>query len=281
MSAVSELGARHDLLAGPGSGGAPDAGSGSGSGPAPGSAAAAPVRTMLVDDHTVLREGLRRSLEAAGLQVVAEAGDGSEVLEAARLSAPDVVLMDISLPGEDGIEVTRQLRRSMPEVAVVVLTMFGDASTVQAAREAGAVGYLVKDCSTAEIVASVHEAASGRAGRAGSAGGVGGAGAAGAGTGGLGHPVERIGPYLVRSAAASHGVLPGVPDEQTHALTRREVEVLEMLANGASTTEVAAKLYVSAKTVKNHLAHIYAKLGADSRTKAVAKAVRLGIVRIK
>ncbi len=242
--------------------------------PGPGTGAGAPVRTMLVDDHRVLREGLRRSLEAAGLLIVAETGDGSEVLEAARLSAPDVVLMDISLPGEDGIEVTRQLCRHMPEVAVVVLTMFGDPTTLRAAREAGAVGYLVKDCSTAEIVAEVTRAAAEHAARAGIAG-AGALGAAGSAAG-----VERVGAYLVRSAAG-HGALAGVRDEQAHALTRREVEVLEMLANGASTTEVAARLYVSAKTVKNHLAHVYSKLGADSRTKAVAKAVRLGIVRIR
>ncbi len=207
---------------------------------------------MLVDDHTVLREGLRRSLESAGLSVVADVGDGEEALEAAARAQPNVVLMDISLPGQDGIEVTRQLARQLPGTAVVVLTMFADEATVKAAFAAGAVGYLVKDCSTAEILSALREAA--RAGP--------------------GRRADCTRSFLRASTRAANRLGPD------HSLTQREVEVLEALANGASTTQLARQLYVSPKTVKNHLNHIYSKLGAQSRTQAVAKALRLGIVRI-
>ena len=206
------------------------------------------VQTMLVDDHTVLREGLRRSLEAAGLDVVAEVGDGLQVLAAARESQPNVVLMDLSLPGQDGLLATRQLKEYMPELPVIILTMFADEQTVREAFAAGAVGYLLKDCSTAEMVSTVTSVVQGR-GEPGNA---------------------ALKSYIQTSKKVT----------TNHGLTRREVEVLQVLANGSSTTDLAKKLYISAKTAKNHLAHIYSKLGATSRTEAVAKAVRLGIVRI-
>jgi two-component system, NarL family, response regulator DegU len=206
------------------------------------------VQTMLVDDHTVLREGLRRSLEAAGLDVVAEVGDGLQVLAAARESHPNVVLMDLSLPGQDGLLATRELKEYMPELPVIILTMFADEQTVREAFAAGAVGYLLKDCSTAEMVSTVTSVVQGR-----------------------GEPGNGALKSFIQTSKKV---------TTNHGLTRREVEVLQVLANGSSTTDLAKKLYISAKTAKNHLAHIYSKLGATSRTEAVAKAVRLGIVRI-
>jgi DNA-binding NarL/FixJ family response regulator len=207
------------------------------------------VQTMLVEDHIVLREGLRRSLEANGVAVVAEVGDGNEVVTAARQCQPDVVLMDLSLPGQDGIAAPQQLKNHLPDVPVIILTMFADEDTIRAAFAAGAVGYLVKDCSTAEMVATVTTAAL-RSGQ-------------------------------LRGGLANVFLRGGLRTEGPNAvLTRREVEVLQMLANGVSSGDVATKLFISGKTVKNHLAHIYSKLGATSRTQAVAKAVRLGIVRI-
>lgn len=203
---------------------------------------------MLVDDHTVLREGLRRSLEAAGLDVVAEVGDGLQVLAAARESHPNVVLMDLSLPGQDGLLATRELKEYMPELPVIILTMFADEQTVREAFAAGAVGYLLKDCSTAEMVSTVTSVVQGR-----------------------GEPGNGALKSFIQTSKKV---------TTNHGLTRREVEVLQVLANGSSTTDLAKKLYISAKTAKNHLAHIYSKLGATSRTEAVAKAVRLGIVRI-
>jgi DNA-binding NarL/FixJ family response regulator len=210
------------------------------------------VRAILVDDHTVLREGLRRSLEAAGVSVVADVGTGREALQAASASRPDVVLVDVSLPDQSGVEVTRQILSMLPGTAVVVLTMFSDEATVRAAYAAGAVGYLVKDCTTAEIVSTLRSAAEGTQGTR----------------------RDMAASYL---KTTSH-LAPHAPGQEP--LTQREVEVLRMLANGASTAEVAQSLFISSKTVKNHLAHIYSKLGVESRTQAVAKAVRLGAVRI-
>ncbi|HXW80899.1 MAG TPA: response regulator transcription factor [Acidimicrobiales bacterium] len=206
------------------------------------------VQTMLVDDHTVLREGLRRSLEAAGLDVVAEVGDGLQVLAAARETHPNVVLMDLSLPGQDGLVATRELKEYMPELPVIILTMFADEQTVREAYAAGADGYLLKDCSTAEMVSTVTSVV---------------------------HDRREPGNGALKSFIQTRNKV-----SSNHGLTRREVEVLQVLANGSSTTDLAKKLYISAKTAKNHLAHIYSKLGATSRTEAVAKAVRLGIVRI-
>ena len=207
------------------------------------------LRVLLADDHTVLRDGLRRSLEAYGLDVVGEASDGAEAVELAAQLLPDVVLMDVSLPVQDGVEATRQLRARAPGVAVVMLTMFADGATLREALRAGAVGYLVKDCTTAEIVDTVTAVAAGE---------------------------TVLSAELAQSfLAADRGR--GTTD---HALTPREVEVLRILAAGASTSQVASELYISAKTVKNHLAHIYKKLDAMDRTQAVLQAVRLGIVRL-
>ena len=210
------------------------------------------VRAMLVDDHTVLREGLRRCLESAGLTVVADVGDGDTALASAGQTQPNVVLMDVSLPGRDGIEVTRQFHRQFPEAAVVMLTMFADEATVRAAFGAGAVAYLMKDCTTAEILETITTAVEQQAGS--------------------GPEVTRA--YLRVASDLANRALP------LHDLTHREIEVLQMLANGLSSSDVSRNLFISAKTVKNHLAHIYGKLGVESRTQAVAKAVKLGIVRI-
>ncbi len=210
------------------------------------------VRVLLVDDHTVLREGLRRSLEAAGVSVVADVGTGTEALRAACASRPNVVLMDVSLPDQSGVDVTREILAQLPGTAVVVLTMFADDATVRAAYAAGAVGYLVKDCTTSEILSTLQAAAEGTAGA---------------------HRDMAASYLKATSHLAQHPA-------GREPLTQRELEVLRMLANGASTTEVARSLFISSKTVKNHLAHIYSKLGVESRTQAVAKAVRLGAVRI-
>jgi DNA-binding NarL/FixJ family response regulator len=205
---------------------------------------------MLVDDHTVLREGLRRCFESAGLDVIADVGDADSALSTVERSRPNVVVIDVSLPGRDGIDVTRQLRREYPGTSVVVLTMFSDEATVKEAFGAGAAAYLTKDCSASEIVATVQEVAQGRY------------------RGG-----ELTCSYLKASSRAARSV-------PSHSLTARELEVLQMLANGASNYHIAKQLYISDKTVKNHLEHIYEKLDVQSRTQAVAKAVRLGLVRI-
>jgi DNA-binding NarL/FixJ family response regulator len=205
---------------------------------------------LVVDDHPVLRDGLRRCLEFAGFEVVADVGDGESALEAVMRARPDVALMDISMPGGDGIEVTRQFRRRCPGTAVVVLTMFSDEATVREAFEAGAAAYLTKDCAPSEIVSTVREAAAGHA-----------------------EGAELASSYLRASSRATSPSL-------LRLLTPREAEVLRFVAGGASNGRIARELFISEKTVKNHLEHIYSKLGVESRGQAVAKGVRLGLVRI-
>jgi DNA-binding NarL/FixJ family response regulator len=203
---------------------------------------------LLVDDHTVLREGLRRSLEASGIRVAGEAGDGRQAVEAAAALQPDVVLMDVALPDQDGIDTTRQLLERCPATQVVMLTMFADGATLQAAIRAGAVGYLVKDCTTAEIV-GVVEAVAGR--------------------------------ETAMSAPLAESLLRVESRLGDPLLSPREIDVLQALASGASTAEVASQLFISVKTVKNHLANIYEKMDARDRTQAVLQALRLGVIRLR
>lgn len=212
------------------------------------------VRLMLADDHQMLREGLRRSMLEQGFDVVGEASDGMEAVEVAYRLRPDVILMDVTMPELDGVEATRRIRQSLPETRVVMLTMHADQDVLANAIRAGASGYLVKDCSTEEIADAVRMAATGD---------------------------TPISPQLAAS------MLDEVPRlDQRHAadedrvITRREEEVLQLIADGCSTPEVAERLFISQKTVKNHLASIYQKLDARDRTQAVLQAVRMGIVRL-
>ncbi len=212
------------------------------------------IRLMLADDHRMLREGLRRSLSEEGFDVVGEAGDGEEAVRLAGELLPDVVLMDVTMPHVDGVEATRRLHRTHPEIRVVMLTMHADQSVIADALRAGAVGYLVKDCSTEEIADTIRMAAGNEALSPDLAGA-------------MLDEVRRIDPEPADG-------------ESDRVVTKREVEVLQLIADGCSTPEVAEQLFISQKTVKNHLASIYAKLDARDRTQAVLQAVRMGIVRL-
>ena len=213
------------------------------------------IRLMLADDHRMLREGLRRSLSEEGFDVVGEAADGDEAVRLAGQLLPDVVLMDVTMPDVDGVEATRRLHKSHPEIRVVMLTMHADESVIAEAIKAGAVGYLVKDCSTDEIADMIRMAANEDSTLS--------VGLAGA----MLDEVRRLDPV-----PAEH--------ESDRVVTKREVEVLQLIADGCSTPEVAEQLFISQKTVKNHLASIYHKLDARDRTQAVLQAVRMGIVRL-
>ena len=211
------------------------------------------TRLLLVDDHKMLRDGLRRSLEDYGFDVVGEASDGEAGVRAAATLHPDVVLMDVSMPVLDGVEATRQLRLVSPATQVVMLTMHADGEVMARAIQAGAIGYLVKDCSTEEVVAAIEQAASGES---------------------------------ILSSELASSMLTEVKKESSAAgrggsmISAREEEVLQLIADGLSLPEVSARLFISAKTVKNHLASIYAKLDARDRTQAVLRAVRMGIIRL-
>lgn len=212
------------------------------------------IRLMLADDHQMLRQGLRRSLAEEGFDVVGEAADGAEAVRLATELKPDVVLMDVTMPDVDGVEATRRLQASNPEIKVVMLTMHADESVIRDALRAGAVGYLVKDCSVDEIAAAITMAASDDA---------------------------SMSPELaIKMLAEVRRIDPVPAEESDQIVTRREVEVLQLIADGCSTPEVAEQLFISQKTVKNHLASIYHKLDARDRTQAVLQAVRMGIVRL-
>lgn len=213
------------------------------------------IRLMLADDHRMLREGLRRSLADEGFDVVGEASDGDEAVRLAGTLLPDVILMDVTMPDVDGVEATRRIHQRHPEIRVVMLTMHADQSVISEALRAGASGYLVKDCSTDEIAEAVRMAA---------------------------NDDSTLSPELATAMLDEVRRLdPDTPDDDAdRVVTKREVEVLQLIADGCSTPEVAERLYISQKTVKNHLASIYHKLDARDRTQAVLQAVRMGIVRL-
>jgi len=216
------------------------------------------IRLLLADDHRMLREGLRRSLEDQGFEVVGEASNGQEAFRLATELTPDVVLMDVTMPVLDGVEATRLIHAAVPGTAVVMLTMHADGDVMARALQAGAVGYLVKDCAIDEVAATVRMAAQDD-----------GVLSAGLASSMLTEMQRGNGGRETNGSAAA------VP-----VISAREEEVLQLFADGLSLPEVAAQLFISVKTVKNHLASIYAKLDARDRTQAVLRAVRMGIIRL-
>jgi DNA-binding NarL/FixJ family response regulator len=204
---------------------------------------------MLVDDHTMLRQGLRRSLETEGIHVVAEASNGNEAVRLALLNKPSVVLMDVSMPQVDGIEATRMLMAADGRQRVVILTMHIDRDVIERAMKAGAVGYMTKDSSVKEVVLAVKLAANG----------------------------DRILSPRLAEVMLQEGK---TVDAAGSILSPREEELLQHIADGLATSEVASKMFISQKTVKNHLASIYEKLQARDRTQAVLMAVKMGIVKL-
>ena len=212
------------------------------------------IRLMLADDHRMLREGLSRSMTEHGFDVVGEARDGVEAVNMAYSLSPDVLLMDVSMPEMDGVEACRQVRSSAPDTKVVMLTMHADQDVLANAIRAGACGYLVKDCSTEDIAGAVRLASSGE---------------------------TALSPQLAASILDEVRKLDMAPAREERVVTKREEEVLQLIADGCSTSEVAGQMYISQKTVKNHLASIYQKLDARDRTQAVLQAVRMGIVSLE
>jgi DNA-binding NarL/FixJ family response regulator len=214
------------------------------------------VKLIIVDDHPVFREGLRQCLEAQPhFQVLATAGGGEELWRALRAQGrPHVVLMDVEMPGDSGIELTQALREQQPDVRVVMLTAYSDPERVFAALKAGAVGYLLKNVSPAEIRATVERAAAGEPILSADLAG-------------------RVLREFERERAEARD------REQLAGLTAREEEILKLLATGESNREIGARLFISEQTVKNHVASIFRKLHVNDRTKAALLAVKLGLAR--
>ena len=207
----------------------------------------------MVDDHPLYREGLVTALGSmSGVEVVGEAGDGDSAVELFRATAPTVVLMDLHMPGMNGIETTRRLLQEDPQAAVLVLTMLEGEDSVFAAMRAGARGYLLKGADRAEIERAVRTVASGEV--------VFSAAVAG-----------RVLAWFRSGGAGADRVVP-FPE-----LTEREREVLDLVARGLTNAEIARRLVVSDKTVRNHVSNVFAKLHVASRAAAVARARDAGL----
>jgi DNA-binding NarL/FixJ family response regulator len=213
-----------------------------------------PVRVLVADDQTLVREGLMTLLRAAPeIEPVAAAADGMQAVELCGRHRPDVILMDLRMPGVDGVEATRRILAEWPETEIVVLTTYADEESILDALRAGARGYLTKDAGIVEISRAIQAAADHQA---------------------LLDPVVQS--QLVAAAGAGHRPPPPrstLPDE----LTAREAEVLSLIARGLSNGEIAATLVVSEATVKSHINHVFAKIGARDRAQAVHYAYTHGL----
>jgi two-component system, NarL family, response regulator LiaR len=205
------------------------------------------IRILVVDDHSVVRQGLRMFLSLdPDFEIVGEAEDGTQAVELARRTQPDVVLMDLLMPVMDGIEATAAIRNASPDIEVVALTSVLEDSAVIDAVRAGAIGYLLKDAQADELCRAIRAAAAGQV-----------------------QLSPKAAERLVREVRA-----PASPE----TLTEREIEVLRLLAHGRSNKEIAHDLVISEKTVKTHVSNILAKLGVPSRTQAALYAARIGLV---
>ena len=205
------------------------------------------IRVLLVDDHSVVLEGLRMFLgRDPELSVVGEAANGQEAIELARQLRPDVVLMDLLMPVLDGIAATAMIRKELPEIEVVALTSVLESAAVVGAVKAGAIGYLLKDTQAPELRRVIKAAAAGQV-----------------------QLSPQASAYLAREMQS---------DSNPEPLTEREMEVLRLLSQGESNKEIASHLQIVEDTVKTHVRHILAKLGVQSRTQAVLRAISLGLV---
>ena len=212
-----------------------------------------PITVLLVDDHEMVRRGVRAFLETRpDITVVAEAGSGEEAVRLAAEHAPDVALMDLIMPGMDGVEATRRLTARSPRTNVVMLTSYHDDEHIFPAIRAGALSYVLKEVGPEELSEAVRKAAAGEA---------------------VLHP--RVAARVVREL---HGARRDEPNA-FRELSDRELEVLKLIAEGLSNSEIASRLYVSEKTVKSHVSNILGKLHLADRTQAAVYAWRQGVVR--
>jgi len=208
------------------------------------------IRVLIVDDHLIVREGLRLILETeAGIDLVGEASDGAEGIEIAAALDPDVILMDLRMPGMDGLTAIEHLREHQPDIAIVILTTFNEDELMRKGLGLGARGYLMKDTDRGTLFNTIRAAARGET---------------------LLKPeiVERL---LGRQKPSAESPMAAEID-----LTDRELQVLEAVAQGERSKEIAYQLGITERTVKAHLSKIYSKLGVDSRAAAVSEAMRRG-----
>ena len=202
------------------------------------------ISVLIVDDHEVVREGLRLSLSRAShIRVIGEAGDGAAAVGLVERRKPDVVIMDVRMPGMDGLEATKEILKVEPDAAVLIFTAFSERSLLARGLESGAKGYILKEAPHETLLRAIERVAKGEG---------------------------YIDPALMPAFLSGK--------EGTDMLTAREREILQLLADGMSNADVAAKLFISQETVKSHVRHILTKLEADTRTHAVAIALRDSII---
>jgi DNA-binding NarL/FixJ family response regulator len=209
------------------------------------------IRVVIADDQRVVRDGLTMLVGLIDdAEIVATAADGAEAVAAAERESPDVVLMDLRMPGVDGVEATRRIRSMLPGTQVLVLTTYADDDSLFPALQAGARGYLTKDASAEEIELAIRAVAAGRT-----------------------HLDPAVQQRLIEAVVEAPPAAGSAPDD----LTAREVEVLKLIAAGLSNAEIASALVVSGATVKTHVNHIFQKTGARDRGQAVRYAYQRGI----
>jgi DNA-binding NarL/FixJ family response regulator len=202
------------------------------------------ITALIVDDHEVVREGLRLTLSRAPhIRIVGEASDGASAIELALRRKPDVVIMDVRMPGMDGLEATRSLTDQAPDTKVLIFTAYSERSLLSRGFDSGANGYILKEAPHQTLVRAIEKVAAGEG---------------------------YVDPALMPAFLAGK--------DQTDMLTAREREILKLLADGLSNADVADKLFISQETVKSHVRHILTKLEADTRTHAVAIALREAII---
>jgi DNA-binding NarL/FixJ family response regulator len=202
------------------------------------------ITCLIVDDHEVVREGLRLSLSRAShIRVIGEAADGASAVALAERRRPDVVIMDVRMPGMDGLEATKVLNEKLPETAVLIFTAYSERSLLGRGLDSGAKGYILKEAPHQTLLRAIEKVAAGEG---------------------------YVDPALMPAFLTGR--------EKDDMLTAREREILQLLADGMSNADVAAKLFISQETVKSHVRHILAKLEADTRTHAVAIALREAII---
>jgi DNA-binding NarL/FixJ family response regulator len=211
-----------------------------------------PIRILVADDHALFRDGLRALfLSVPDTEVAGEAATGEEAIARAVDLQPDVVLMDIQMPGVNGIEATRRIVRDSPHIGVIVVTMFEDDDSVFAAMRAGAKGYVLKGADQDEILKVIRAVAAGEA---------------------------HFGPEIARRLMSFFSARePAAPAEAFPELTAREREVLDLIAQGRNNQEIAKELYLSPKTVRNHISNIFTKLQVADRAQAIIRAREAGL----
>lgn len=211
------------------------------------------IRVMLADDHTVFRQGLKSLLAyEEDIKVVGEAANGKEAIDFALQLHPDVIIMDINMPILNGLEATKKIKKELPKIKIVILTSQGDEKSIFSLIEAGTDGYLLKDVAAENLVSAIRDVNAGKSTL---------------------HPE-------VTQKLLSRFLHKTEPDKtkSLDILTEREIEVLKALAKGYSNQQIAEELYISQRTVQNHLHNIYNKLGINGRTEAVIYAIQEGII---